>query len=226
MSPSLVAFFGVLSGTALVFSPPGAVALALVADGLLLWPSQLFRRRARYLPAALAQIVVLFSVLGVASVVAGTAPRAVVADLLRRLDWVVLALVFLAVVRAFVEPPILLAWLDWARAPRWLSYLVLSVRELLESLPRTAGRQTALLIRKGVGQGSLRNRFQAYYRIVAPLFAVLLRRQISHSRALGLRGFLAPVEARPFPFHPATRDDLLVAGRLVAVQLASTWLLQ
>jgi energy-coupling factor transporter transmembrane protein EcfT len=96
--------------------------------------------------------------------------------------------------------------------PREGSYTLLALLGLLPLVRTVGSRQLALLRLKGIGTGTLVQRFRAYPRIVAPLFGQLLQRQWIHARSLAARGFyLRPPVTTPRHALISRRDWVTVA---------------
>lgn len=106
-----------------------------------------------------------------------------------------------------------LAWADFLRVPRSLSYVVLATG-LVGAWMRSRGSRQVALLRLKDPSPSLMDRAQDYYRIVGPLFGLVLREQLIQVRSLEQRRFFVALEAPARPSVRISKRDVLHAALL------------
>ena len=136
-------------------------------------------------------------------------------EYLTRFQFVAAVLVAATLLAAFIEPLHVLAIGDSLGLPRSLTYVLVSLYSLSSSVRELGRRQLALLDLKGVDRVSLSGRLLTYRRLVMPLFAVALSRQVVHARSLSVRGFFRTAPDATLP--RLEKSDAVWALLFVAV---------
>lgn len=145
----------------------------------------------------LAWVFFLFLV-GSGRVMGGANASVIWVESVRRLEFFLVVAFLTTLAYLYFKPQDYLRSFDRVRIPREVTYIFLSVITLIEYVRNMGQRQLHLLTIKGLGPAGISKRVRAYYRILAPLLAVLLSRQIVHSRSMFYRGFFdGRLEPRP-----------------------------
>jgi hypothetical protein len=135
---------------------------------------------------------------GSGRVIGGGSAEVVWAESVGRLKFFLVTMFLTTLAYLYFKPQDYLRSFDTTRIPREGSYIFLSVITVIKYVRNLGRRQLHLLTIKGLGPYGITKRVSAYYRILAPLFAVLLTRQLVHSRSMFYRGFFArKLEAPP-----------------------------
>lgn len=90
-----------------------------------------------------------------------------------------------------VPPDQLLQTLDICRVRRDISYVILSLGTLIDSVEYQGQRQLDFLRLKSLVDSGLKGRIRSYWRILGPLFSVLLSRQLIQVQSLYYRRFFS-----------------------------------
>jgi energy-coupling factor transporter transmembrane protein EcfT len=165
---------------------------------------------------------------GTGRVIGGENANLVWGESVKRLGF--LATIFFVMTMAYlcVKPKDYLRTFDKVRIPREVSYIFLSVISFIDYVHIMGQRQLHLLAIKGLGPRGIAQRVRAYYRILGPLFSVLLSRQVVHSRSMTYRGFYDGVStiSSNYPrLSPGEVQWIAVALlNFVSCLLVSAWL--
>lgn len=195
---------------------------------LLLLSSPKFRK---YLSALVRLIFIwafFLSVVGAGRVIGGLSAETVLAESALRFEFFLLILFLATLAYLYIKPQDYLRIFDKARIPREGSYIFLSVITLIDYVRDTGQRQLRLLTIKGLGPEGLGKRVRAYYRILGPLFSVLLSRQVVHSRSLFYRGFFSGRPIKDAGHTRLQREEIwwlaLSFVNFISCLLASRWI--
>ena len=208
-TPKVIVAIVVLAVASFVVLPVMFFLVGLAANcGVLLF-SKRFRRPLFTICRIVLIFCVLLLIVGLGRTASGTDPCALLEESLRSLGLALLVLFVASMILVYIDATELLNLLDTLRVPRAFSYLLLSVITSLGYVTAMGKRQLQLLRIKSLGPKGIRGRFSAYYRIVGPLFLVLLNRQYVHSRSLLYRGFFTRPVDNVMSVHLPTISDSL-----------------
>ncbi len=174
-----------------------------------------YRVRVPLLLKVLLPFALLMSLVAVGRIVGGFDASQVADEYLVRFQFVVAVVVATTLFTVSIEPLHVLAVGDSLGFPRSLTYVLVSLYSLSSSVRELGSRQLALLDLKGVDRVSLSGRLLTYRRLVLPLFAVALSRQVLHARSLSGRGFFQAVDHSSVP--PLVKADAVWGLLFVAV---------
>lgn len=183
----------------LLLGPPGLVCAAVVACAFVLACASTLRRAMAAALMAMTLMVVFTALIGGASMVAGEPLKDVVGLYLPRLDFVLATIFFGALASVLFESRDVLRLLDKARCPRSISYVFLSVVTVRRYVSALGNDQVALLRLKGMMGSHLGARVRAYYRVITPMLAQLIGRQMTHARSLRQRSFFDSSHSEGLP---------------------------
>lgn len=195
----IVLLIQVLSVVSYIVVPaPVFFSLLAVYTLLLLLSSSVFRAHLGSLARLTVAWVFFLLLVGSGRVIGGTSPGVVWAGSVGRLAFFLVIVFLTTLAYLFFKPQDYLTTFDTMRIPREASYIFLSVITLIEYVRNMGRRQLHLLTIKGLGPKGISERISAYYRLLVPLFIVLLSRQLVHSRSMDFRGFfVSTIPGRP-----------------------------
>ena len=200
-SPSPVAAillgFGVVVMSLILPSSTAFLVLGGIVVVLCMDPG--YRVRMPLLLKVLLPFAVLISLVAAGRIMGGFDASEAADEYLARFQFVVAVVVAATLLAATIEPLHVLAIGDSLGFPRSLTYVLVSLYSLSSSVRELGRRQLALLDLKGVDRGSFYGRLLTYRRLVMPLFAVALSRQVVHARSLSDRGFFRAVPDASVP---------------------------
>ncbi len=116
---------------------------------------------------------------------------------------------------ASVRPISILKTLDVYKVPRAFSYVYLSVGTLVETVSAVGERQLNLLKLKGLVSTNLLGKIHSYWRLLGPMFSVLLSRQLAHARSLQYRGFFSSRYPGEIDINSISRPFIRLAAFLI-----------
>lgn len=179
----------ILAATLLICAPAGTVGGLVVTGALVLAFSGKMRRQMVAVLKAMVVMALFVILIAAAGLVGGGTLNETVETYLPRLDFVFAALFFSALASALFTSRDILRLLDTVRCPRYVTYLLLSVVTVQRYVRTLGNDQLAMLKLKGLLTAHSGDQLRAYYRILAPMLAQLIERQVTHARSMQQRGF-------------------------------------
>lgn len=172
--------------------------------------------------------IFFLAIVGTGRVIGGTRTSLVWEESIRRLSFFTTTVFVMMLAYLYIKPIDYLRIFDRSRVPREISYIFLSVISLIDYVRTMGQRQLHLLEVKGLGPKGIRQRVNAYYRILGPLFSILLSRQVIHSRSMAYRSFYEG-KSKTRPDHRGLQPSevrwiVMALLNFVSCLLISVWL--
>lgn len=168
------------------------------------------------------------SLVGTGRVIGGASASLVWGESIKRYGFLAMIFFVMTLAYLYVKPEDYLRTFDRLRVPREFAYIFLSVISLIDYVRIMGQRQLHLLAIKGLSPRGISQRVRAYYRILGPLFSVLLSRQVVHSRSMTYRGFYdgaSKKSSNRIGIRPGeVRWIIMVLLNFVSCLLVSIWL--
>jgi len=153
----------------------------------------------------------ILTLLGISRFIGGVHKNIIIFESLNTIKLIFFVLFIGSLLFTFLIPKDYLCLFDKIKIPRYMTYIFLSVITIGFYLRLIGHNQIELLKLKNLYSGNFYNKMKLYYRILAPLFSVTLKRQFIHAQSLEYRDYFSTrLESQNYSFSININDFIII----------------